>query len=186
MRGVMMRKSIEVLDDFLPDPVATRQAALGADWRPATASDGVLWGTLFAPAPPDEETADRVQQLMRPGQQNPSGRLDRSYFVVASDEAPAPGVSRLTHDEWTAVIWLCRGDRDRGGVSFVQALGQSAGDNGGTPAEQWEETMFVSARFNRAVLIGPSTFFRIIPGLGADPGSGQLAQVVLSTAVSVE
>ena len=186
MRRVMMRKTIEVLDDFLPDPVAVREAALESDWRRVTAADGVLWGALLASAPPDEETVERVRQLMRPGQEDSSGRLSRTYFVVASGEAPAPEVHRLPDDQWVAVIWLCRGNHDQGGgVSFVRPLGRSAGD-GGAPAERWEETMFVSARFNRAVLIGPGMSFRILTGLAADARSGQLAQVVLSTAVPVE
>lgn len=181
-----MLKTVEVLDDFHPDPAEVRELALASDWRAAVSTDCLWLGSRLALCVPDKNITERLRRLLGPRSERIWGGITQALFVVACEGSLDPGVTRLEDGEWAAVVWLCRPEQCRGGISFYRPANPPACMNGDVRAGPWEETMFIPARFNRMVLISSTAFFRPATGFGEDPGSGPLTQVILANTLPTE
>jgi hypothetical protein len=185
-----MRKTVEVVDDFHPEPAVVRAAALGLAWRGAAADDPPAGCTWVVDAPADEDTAGRLRRLLGPAARAGWGGLSRAVYTVAGETPAGPGVTTLGRPGWGALVWLCPPGQCRGGISFYRPRdpGGPVGDGPdmGGRADGWEETMFVPARFNRMVLFDSSVAYRSGPGFGQDPESGSLTQFVLVEPTTTE
>lgn len=171
-----MRKTVEVVDDFHAEPTRVRKSALRLAWRNAAADDSPLVGTWIADSSTDEETNSRIQRLL--GTQ----AVPRVFFTVAGDASPPPAATRLEYQGWAGVVWLSQPCEGQGGMSFYRRRGLTVD---GQETDEWEETMFIPARFNRLVLFDSSVVYGQGPGFGNTPESGPLSQVILVKPLSV-
>lgn len=172
-----MLKTIEVVDDFHPDPWAVRASALALDWRTADGGHAPSPGIWSAEAAVDRATGDRLVRLLGPGAGRGPGS-PRALFTAVGEASPRPAVERLGHPGWTALVWLCEPADRRGGMSFYRNDGPTAAATGGQPGDDADETMFIPAKFNRLVLFRSSIPHRRGPGFGRSPSDGLLSQVI--------
>ena len=167
-----MQKTIEIVDDFHPEPMVVRESALGSlgGWRTSTTARGAA---PESDSSTDKKTWGRIRRLLGPEAEAGWCGLSRVFFTVAGESAADPGVTHFEHTGWAAMVWLCLPHQCQGGISFYQPR------DGGQQPHEWEATMFIPAKFNRLVLFRSSAVYRRGPGFGQTPESGLLSQVIL-------
>lgn len=156
-----MRKTIEVVDDFLRKPLAAREQALGAEWAPAD-----TYQTRTNDSFADPDATERIRAILGPGPVAPSTTLS-GHFAFLGEGTEELTKIHVDESAWVGVVYLTRPDDCVGGISFHRDV------SGG-----WEETMFVPMVFNRLVLFRADTLFhRPTAGFGHSPEAGRLAKV---------
>lgn len=171
------------VDDFMLDPIASRKAALAADFIDWSAPDGEVYKRVSLCEVPG--FIDRIEHFMGPVEM-----LGMGYRLNYSGEMPNAAIhSDLGWGTHAAVLYLCDGD---GGTAFwrhketgAESIG--AGEtqlfeaiNGDwDDVEKWEKTGEIALKFNRCAIYESRLFHSRWPfeGFGDCPENGRLIAV---------
>ncbi len=196
-----MYRSLMVIDDFYPDPMQIRAAALAADYVKRE-------GHLTFPG------RNSVQKFIPPGLDLMMSRLLGEKVVSSNDPRPTHGKFRITlagepsrylvHVDpsilsWVGVIYLNPPEQCQGGTSFYRHKGLNSdrtplsleelrayGPNSiaelleqdGANPDIWEHLMTVPMRFNRLIAYRPWIWHSAGPAFGDSLETGRLVQLV--------
>ena len=204
LRSVVMPTSLIVVDDFLPDAGAFREAALRLTYPE---QDGAFPGRNSLERLEIDGLPDYVSQLtgerLRP--MSPPGSYAKCRITLAADV----GRGRVHVDPgyWSGVLYLSRPEDCQGGTDFfrhrrtrterrpmtaeeVAALGYPSYEDAhrdiierdGLDESAWETTMSVPMRFNRLVLLRPWLWHTAGVGFGDRAENGRLVYLMFFAA----
>lgn len=196
-----MLPSLLVVDDFLGDPHAVRNAALGLGYDPATRAGnypGTLSTRRLTVKGMDEVVSARIGTRVVP---MPGTSHGHCRLTLAGDKG-ASGV-HIDPCFYSGILYLSLPDHARGGTDFFRhrptglervpatelALAQSGFNDVNTLVEtvvnrdtlkaaRWEKTMTVPMRFNRLLLFSPWLFHDAAPGFGKSAADGRLVMLL--------
>ncbi|MFI8370096.1 hypothetical protein [Streptomyces sp. NPDC085466] len=163
-----MRKTLEVVDGFHPNPAALTSRALDAhlvaDGEPAAPGRGRLVG----PCDVDRWAAATVSSLLGTTADRTVPAPDGGRFVLRDKEVPGDDAPHREPTDWTAIVFLSAAPPQGAGLTFLRQ------EPGGP--DDWVECAFIPARFNRLVLYRSSVLSRrASPGFGIGVADGWLS-----------
>lgn len=190
-----MSTSIIIIDDFLDDPFALREIAMGLDYPPP---EQLKKATYF----PGRNSAQRIDLrgtdefisqttgVRLKGFGLKEGTSHARFRVCTANEKGKGGV-HIDNSEWSGILYLNPNEQTQGGTDFLRhkrtgldrapttpeelkEQGFSSYDEvwpkiltpDGKNSSAWELEMRVPARFNRLVLLRPNLFHNPTPGFG--------------------
>ncbi len=195
-----MTTSFIVIDDFLDDPVAFRQAVLNLEYPEDDQPKGY----------PGRNSAQRVQipglehEISRIVQEPLKPKLDCGHGGARITLAGDKGAANIHIDQgyWSGILYLSKPEDCQGGTDFfrhketgterallekedLENLGISDKSEANTifnnillndthNDDAWERTMRVPMRFNRLVLLRPWLWHTAGPGFGTNLENGRL------------
>ncbi len=195
-----MTTSLIVVDDFLPDALAFREAALRLTYPE---QEGAFPGRNSLERLEIEGLPEYISQLtgerLRP--MAPAGSYAKFRITLASDVGR--GKVHVDPGYWSGILYLSRAEDCQGGTDFfrhkrtntdrrpmtpeeVAALGYASYDDShrdiierdGLDHTAWENSMTVPMRFNRLVLLRPWLWHTAGPGFGDNLESGRLVYLM--------
>jgi len=200
-RCIAMPTSLLVVDDFLENPEAIRQTALGLSYT----HSGNFPGRNSLERLDLPGLADHVSHLVGEPLQpvSPPGSHGKCRLTLASD----PRIAKIHVDEsqWSGILYLSRPQDCRVGTRFfrhkrtgtdrapitateAQAMGfasvaEACADvlRDEMKMSAWEQTFEIPMRFNRLVLLRPWLWHTSTPGFGNSVENGRLIQVMFFT-----
>jgi len=195
-----MPTSLIIIDDFLEDPDAFRQAALKLDFPEDPRPKGY----------PGRNSGQRIQipgleqEISRIVQENLTPKRDAGHGGVRLTLAGDKGTAKVHIDpgHWSGILYLSRPEDCQGGTNFfrhkatgteratlekedLSRLGVTDVNEGNRIFNDilsrdthndaaWERTMGVPMRFNRLVLLRPWLWHTAGPGFGDSRHNGRL------------
>ena len=199
-----MPTSLVVVDDFLEDPQALRDAALRLTYPPQQGAFPGRNSQERLPLPGLEQVVSRIVgeplALMSPLQSHGKCRI-----TLANDL----GRARVHIDQswWSGILYLSRPRDCRGGTGFFRhrrtgserapltdaelaAMGYASMaqmheaiiERDSSDEGAWEQTMQVPMRFNRLVLLRPWLWHTAGPGFGDSLENGRLVYLMFFAA----
>ncbi|RZA33871.1 MAG: hypothetical protein EOP92_18575 [Lysobacteraceae bacterium] len=195
-----MPTSLIVVDDFLDNAVALREAALRLTYPP---QEGMFPGRNSVERIDIEGLAEQVSNLVgEPLQAMPPPQAHgKSRITLARDVGKAKVHVDAAH--WSGILYLSRPEDCRGGTEFFRHLPTSTDrapyddvearasgyasakamttqvlESDSTDDSKWEMTMRVPMRFNRLVLLRPWLWHTAGENFGDSPGNGRLVYLM--------
>jgi hypothetical protein len=194
-----MAISFIVIDDFLADPKAVRQRALGLNYENAGAYPGRNSIEHIKIEGLEKEVSFIVQErLCEP---NPLHSHAKCRLTLASDYEP--GRIHVDPSFWSGILYLNRPEDCQGGTEFyrhiptgtdevprvmeeINALGYASSaemshqilEKDGGDRSKWELTMTVPMKFNRLLLLRPWLWHTSGPGFGNSVENGRLVYLM--------
>ncbi|KAF0646846.1 MULTISPECIES: hypothetical protein [Streptomyces] len=163
-----MRKTLEVVDGFHPNPAALTSRALDApvitDGEPAAPGRGRLVG----PCHVDPWASATVSSLLGTRADRTVPPPDGGRFVLRNKDVPGDDAPHREPTDWTAIVFLSAAPPPGAGLTFLLQQPGGPGD--------WVECAFIPVRFNRLVLYRSSVLSRrASPGFGTGLADGWLS-----------
>ncbi len=201
----MPAPSLIIVDDFLADPLAAREAALALDYDPAFKNGnypGLLSTRPLAVSGLDVAVG---KILGRPVQPQPGTMHGHCRLTLAKDK----GLSGVHIDPcfYSGILYLSRPEDCRGGTDFYRhrrtGLERVPSDAGQMLAagyadpnqlieevvnadtlkpSRWEKQLTVPMRFNRLLLFSPWMFHNSARGFGSGLADGRLVHLMFFAA----
>ncbi|RYZ75052.1 MAG: hypothetical protein EOP91_00255 [Lysobacteraceae bacterium] len=195
-----MPTSLIVVDDFLDNALALREAALRLTYP---AQEGMFPGRNSVERIDIEGLAGQVSHLVgEPLQAMPPPQAHgKSRITLARDVGKAKVHVDAAH--WSGILYLSRPEDCRGGTEFfrhlptntdrapyddaeARAMGYASAktmttqvlESDSTDDSKWEMTMRVPMRFNRLVLLRPWLWHTAGENFGDSPGNGRLVYLM--------
>lgn len=178
---------IRIVDDFLADPQAVRQAGLEADYVDWPGHDGQVYKRICITDVPG--VREGIERLFGPVEM-----LGMAYRLNYNQELPNAAIhSDLGWGTHALVLYLSEGE---GGTAFWRhkatgahridpgdhaLLAQVEGD--WDDADRWDQTFLCPIQFNRAVVYESALFHSRYPfaAFGTSPRDGRLVVVAFFT-----
>ena len=200
-----MLASFLIVDDFLSDPIAARQAALALDYDPAF-KEGNYPGLLSTRPLPIPGLDEAVGRLIGHRVQPQAGTTHQHCRLTLAGDRGLSGV-HIDPCFYSGILYLSLPEHCRGGTDFFRhrrtGLDRAPTDafaairagypgpneliedvvNGDTlkPA-RWEKSFTAPMRFNRLILFSPWMFHNSGPGFGKTKETGRLVHLMFFAA----
>lgn len=193
--------AIHVIDDFLDDPHAARQAALALDY-PAASDSAYFAGRNSSQrlALPDLDT--RLSQLAGTSLV-PAARTIHGHCRISTAGETGRGGVHIDQSHWSGVLYLSEAPEESNGTDFYRhrASGMTRAPLNGTELarygldsyskmvsdiitpqtndmDKWEHVRRVEMKFNRLLFFRPWIWHAAGPSFGASPEDGRLIVVI--------
>ena len=200
-----MPLSFLVIDDFLSNAEAFREAALGLSYpnREGEYFPGRNSVERMPIPGLDQAVSSIVQEPLRA--LNPPGSHGKVRVALESEAAPWSKV-HVDPAYWSGILYLSRNEDCRGGTEFFrhlptnthrvpespegiakigyssyQQLQDEIIDKDGMDPSKWERTMTIPMQFNRLVLLRPWFWHTAGPGFGDRIENGRLVYLMFFT-----
>ena len=195
-----MPTSLIIVDDFLDNALALREAALRLTYPPQA---GMFPGRNSVERINIAGLSEQVSQLVgEPVQGMPAPQAHaKSRITLAADVGKAKVHVDAAH--WSGILYLSKPEDCRGGTEFFRhlasktdrapydddeamALGYASAkamttevlESDSTDASKWELTMRVPMRFNRLILLRPWLWHTAGENFGDTPENGRLVYLM--------
>ncbi|MEU7327998.1 hypothetical protein [Streptomyces parvus] len=163
-----MRKTLEVVDDFHPNPAALMGRALDEPDRTVAKTAAPGCGRYVGPCYVDPWAAAAVSSLLGATAEGIVAPPFAGRFVLRDKDVPGDDVPHRGPTDWTAVVFLSSAPPPQAGLTFLR---QPSG-----ALDDWVECAFIPLRFNRMVLYRSSVLgYRASPGFGSGLADGWLS-----------
>jgi len=196
-----MYRSYVVVDDFYPDPLAVRRAALALDYPAVTGVRTFPGRTSTGKIEPPQfdSIASQLVGERIEGWRRPTGFHCHFRITLAGETGRYHAHVDPSGLAWVGVVYLSLPEHCRGGTVFYRHRGlgldrtpqqQPALDKLGVASiaellqrdgpdpDAWEETMSLAMRFNRAIFYRPWLWHSAGPGFGSGPEDARLVQLL--------
>jgi hypothetical protein len=200
-----MLPSFMIVDDFLPDPLAARRAALALDYDPAFKKGNYPGLLSTRPLPIDGLDAAVARLIGAPVRPQPGTMHCHCRLTLAREK----GLSGVHIDPcfYSGILYLSPTGQSRGGTDFFRhkrtgldrvpddrlAMMNAGYDDPNRLIEEvvnqdtlkparWEKSFTAPMRFNRLILFSPWMFHNSGPGFGIAPESGRLVHLMFFAA----
>ncbi|MFE0421348.1 hypothetical protein [Streptomyces sp. NPDC058953] len=166
-----MRKTLEVVDDFHPNPAALTRRVLHASGSATADPAAPSRGRFVGPRYIDPRTIAAIGDLLGITADRTVPQPDTGRFVLRDHDVPGDDAPRPERVDWMAILFLSPPTlRSDAGLTFWRQRAGAVGPEG------WTECAFVPVRFNRLVLYRPSKVRRqASPGFGGGVADGWLS-----------
>jgi hypothetical protein len=202
-----MPSTIIIIDDFLDDPVALRDIAMGLDYpHPEQLDTETYFPGRNSAQRIDlrgtDEYVSRVTGERLKGFGLKEGSSHARFRQCTADEKGKGGV-HIDHSEWSGILYLNPDEQAQGGTDFLrhkrtgmdrapitpEGLREQGFSNyndvwsevllpDGKNPDAWELEMRVPAKFNRLVLLRPNLFHNPTPGFGTSIQDARLVYLM--------
>ena len=195
-----MPTSIVVVDDFLQNAEALREAALRLDYPP---QGNTYPGRNSTQRVDIEGLAGQVSRLVgEPLRPMPPPEAHGKFRITLAGDT-GTGKVHVDKAHWSGILYLSRPEDCRGGTEFfrhrptntdrvpydaaelaatgyptMEALIQDVIRRDGTDDDKWELTMRVPMRFNRLLLLRPWLWHTAGEAFGDRPANGRLVYLM--------
>ncbi len=196
-----MLPSLLIIDDFLSDPLAARNAALALDYDPAY-KRGNYPGHVST-TPLDIQGLDaRVSKIINAPVQAATGTSHSHCRITLKGDKGRSGV-HIDPAFYSGILYLSLPEHCKGGTEFfrhkrtglervpndplaittagygdINALIEDVVNRDTLHKAKWERTMLVPMRFNRLILFSPWLFHNSGAAFGAFPETGRLVHLM--------
>jgi hypothetical protein len=200
-----MPPTLVIQDDFLPDPMAARRAALALNYDPKFKA-GNYPGLLSTDPLPIQGLDEAVSRLVGTPVTAQTGTSHAHCRITLGGEKGLSGV-HIDPCFYSGILYLSLPEHCRGGTQFFrhkrtglervptdplqmvaagysdinQLIEEVVNQDTLKPAK-WERSLTVPMRFNRLILFSPWMFHNSGPGFGTSPDTGRLVYLMFFAA----
>ena len=196
-----MLPSLLIIDDFLSDPIAARQAALALDYDPDN-KHGNYPGHISTNPLEVQGLEARISSIIGLGVTPQTGTSHGHCRVTLKGDKGKSGV-HIDPAFYSGILYLSLAQHCKGGTEFfrhrrtglervpmdmaaiaragyddINALIEDVVNRDTLHPAKWERTMTVPMRFNRLILFSPWMFHNSGAAFGSDASNGRLVQLM--------
>lgn len=196
-----MLPSLLIIDDFLSDPLAARQAALALDYD-AAFKRGNYPGHISTSPLDIQGLDDRVSKTIGVPVEAAAGTSHSHCRITLKGDKGRSGV-HIDPAFYSGILYLSLPEHCKGGTEFfrhkrtglervpsdplaitkagyadINALIEDVVNRDTLHNARWERTMLVPMRFNRLILFSPWLFHNSGAAFGASPETGRLVHLM--------